>query len=122
MIYTSYFGNIKNLPSDCEPISISRWVPKWYKGQTLLLLAPSTTLLKWWINSKKTKRDEEIYIKNFDVQLAKLNPKEIEQILIKKCGDKIPTLICYEGCDEFCHRHLVSEWFNNNGIKCKEIY
>ena len=26
------------------------------------------------------------------------------------------VLLCYEKPDEFCHRHLVAEWFNRNGI------
>ena len=30
------------------------------------------------------------------------------------------ALICYEKPTDFCHRHLVADWLNNNGIKCEE--
>ena len=30
------------------------------------------------------------------------------------------VLICYEKPDDFCHRHLVANWFNENGVNCKE--
>lgn len=29
-------------------------------------------------------------------------------------------LICYEKPSDFCHRHLVADWLNKNGVKCKE--
>jgi SAM-dependent methyltransferase len=30
------------------------------------------------------------------------------------------ALICYEKPSDFCHRHLVADWLNENGIECKE--
>lgn len=30
------------------------------------------------------------------------------------------ALICYEKPSDFCHRHLVAEWLNQNGFKCEE--
>ena len=30
------------------------------------------------------------------------------------------ALICYEKSSDFCHRHLVSDWFNKNLVACKE--
>ena len=34
-------------------------------------------------------------------------------------------LLCHEACEEnkniFCHRFLVSDWFNANGISCREF-
>ena len=37
------------------------------------------------------------------------------------CSDNIHvTLLCYEKPDDFCHRHLVSKWFNEHGYKCEE--
>ena len=32
MIYTSYFGNLKNLPKNITPISICAKAPVWYTG------------------------------------------------------------------------------------------
>lgn len=31
------------------------------------------------------------------------------------------ALICYERPTDFCHRHLVSKWLNENHIECKEF-
>jgi len=51
-----------------------------------------------------------------------LNMVREDNILIYK-----PALCCYESYNDdaatnpFCHRHLVSQWFNNAGIKCKEL-
>lgn len=30
------------------------------------------------------------------------------------------ALVCYEKYDKFCHRHIVADWLNRNGIECKE--
>ena len=30
------------------------------------------------------------------------------------------ALICYEKPTDFCHRHLVADWLNKNGIECEE--
>lgn len=35
-------------------------------------------------------------------------------------GENDIALICYEKPSDFCHRHLVSEWLNQNGFKCEE--
>lgn len=29
-------------------------------------------------------------------------------------------LVCYEKPCDFCHRHLVADWLNEHGFKCKE--
>ena len=35
-------------------------------------------------------------------------------------GDEDIALICYEKPSDFCHRHLVAEWFRNHGHNCEE--
>ena len=35
-------------------------------------------------------------------------------------GENDIALICYEKPSDFCHRHLVAEWLNQNGFKCEE--
>lgn len=35
-------------------------------------------------------------------------------------ADKSICLICYEKPSDFCRRHLVAKWFNDNGFKCEE--
>lgn len=46
MIYTSYFGNWKNFPSNTYVVSITRFPPKNWNGLEMKNLAPSEELLK----------------------------------------------------------------------------
>lgn len=38
----------------------------------------------------------------------------------ESANDKHICLICYEKPADFCHRHLVAKWLNDNNFKCKE--
>lgn len=119
MIYTSYFGQMKNFPINFEPICIARWKPKWYTGKVLLSLAPSDRLLRWWKSSKQDEAAQEKYKAAYMSMLRTYKPVVIEQIIKSLANGNIPVLICFEK-DGFCHRHIVAEWFNDNGIKCEE--
>lgn len=77
MIYTSYFAQLKNLPSNIIPISICGKPPKWYKGLQYKKLAPKYDFFQEW----KRNHDNDYYIKCFQ-----------EQIL-----DKIGFLASYNG-------------------------
>ena len=122
MIYTSYFAKLKSLPEDVIPISICAKTPDWYKGLQYKKLAPKYDFFtKWKIN-----HDNEYYIKCFNEQvLSKLNAKIVYDDFLHRC-DRFPMeepdfcLLCYEKPSEFCHRHLIADWFCNNGIECKE--
>ena len=39
---------------------------------------------------------------------------------INNDSNKDICLMCYEKPSDFCHRHLVANWLNENGIECKE--
>ncbi len=45
IIYTTYFANLKNLPANIIPVSISQVVPAGYKGLVYKQLAPPTSIL-----------------------------------------------------------------------------
>ena len=139
MIYTTNYARIKKLPNNIIPISIAAKCPNWYKGQEYKKLAPKIGFWKEW---EKTK-DSIYYIKEFKSQvLDKLNVNNVIIELLQKIGndkglDNLPNiaLICYEPKPPedmpyreiiktekyFCHRHLVSRWFNINGIYTKEF-
>ena len=38
--------------------------------------------------------------------------------LAKELDNKI--LLCYEPKGEFCHRHIVAQWFKEHGVMCSE--
>ncbi|WP_099467856.1 DUF488 family protein, N3 subclade [Konateibacter massiliensis] len=123
MIYTSYFAKLKSLPDNIIPISICAKAPDWYKGLEYKKLTPSYDLLMHW----KIFHDEEYYRKRFKEQvLDKLNPESVSSDLWYLCDNTMQTepdivLMCYEKSSNFCHRHLVSDWLNENGIKCEEL-
>ena len=117
MIYTTYFANLHNLPKTITPISICGKAPAFYNGLQYKKLAPKYSFFKVW----KETRDNDYYIASFHLEvLAKLNPA----VVVKELQEKSPTddfaLVCYEKPGNFCHRHLVANWLNNNGYSCEE--
>lgn len=119
MIYTSYFAKLKSLPEDIIPISICGKAPDWYTGLQYKKLAPKYDFFMEW----KKNHDNDYYIKCFNEQvLDNLNAIEVIRDLfdLTNSVDKEFCLICYEKPSDFCHRHLVAEWLNNNGFECKE--
>ena len=121
MIYTSYFAKIKSLPDNAVPVSICGKAPDWYKGIQYKKLAPKYDFLHEW----KKNQDNDYYIKCFYEQvLDKLDAQnvanELKKLTQRKTSDSDIVLICYEKPSSFCHRHLVAEWLNKNGIPCEE--
>ena len=120
MIYTSYFAKIKELEkNNIIPISICGKAPNWYKGLQYNRLAPKYNFFIKW---KETK-DNDYYIDCYnELVLKPLRLYDVISDLEKLVTNKVTNiaLICYEKPDDFCHRHLVSDWLNKQGIKCKE--
>jgi hypothetical protein len=117
MIYTSYFAKLKFLPDNIIPISICGKAPDWYKGLQYKKLAPKYDFFMKW----KENHDNDFYIKCFNEQvLNKLSPRTAMGELYVLSGGKDVALICYEKPSDFCHRHLVADWFNKYAIECKE--
>lgn len=135
MIYTSYFDNIEKLPDNIIPISICGKAPDWYKGLQYRKLAPKLKFFNEWLKNK----DNTFYIEHFNTEvLNNLNQYEVINDLYNKLDTKSKeiigvtnctpwnnnniniALICYEKPNEFCHRHLVAEWFKQYNIDVKE--
>lgn len=117
MLYTSYFAQLKNLPKDIVPISICGRAPDWYDGLQYKKLAPKYRFFMEW----KRNHDNNFYIKHFNEEvLNQLNVNNIIKDLKSLVSNNSIALICYEKPDDFCHRHLVANWFNENGVNCKE--
>lgn len=124
MIYTTYFANLKKLPEYIIPISICGKAPSWYKGLQYKKLAPKYDFFMKW----KETHDNNYYIEHFQKEvLDTLNPKEVILDLMRMVGNfkglnysPQIALVCYEKPSDFCHRHLVADWLNNNGIRTRE--
>lgn len=113
MIYTSYFAKLKTFCA--KP-------PEWYKGLRYKKLAPKYDFFVKW----KCNRDNNYYIECFQEQV--LNRLDFFQVyeelyaLADSCGKSQYeiALVCYEKPSDFCHRHLVADWFNKNQVLCEE--
>ncbi len=130
MIYTSYFAKLKQLPENMVPIAICAKKPQWYRGLQYRGLAPKYGFFMEW----KETHDNEMYIRCFNEQVlsrfdARMLANELNNMARwhrgRFTGERIRdnldiALLCYEKPSDFCHRHLVAEWFRKNGIQCKE--
>ncbi|MCM1167440.1 MAG: DUF488 domain-containing protein [Ruminococcus sp.] len=128
VIYTSYFANLKNLPTNVIPISICGKAPDWYKGIQYKKFAPKYGFFMEW----KQNHDNIFYVDHFkDEVLSSLTPQKVisdlQALISAEIGEDVwenpdiaIALICYEKPSDFCHRHLVAEWLTDNGYKCEE--
>lgn len=114
-IYTSYFANLKNIPSNIEPIAISRFTMDFYEGRHEPNLAPSSSLLKRY-------KDGEVNSVMFRKEyLSELCNREGVNELIQSFTEKEYVLLCYEGRGKFCHRHILGEVLQEMGFDVEEI-
>ena len=117
MIYTSYFANCRNIPSDIFKVSIARYsdrfpdIPKYEK------LMPAKDLL---YKIKNGIYNQFQYTKKFNAYLSSIDPEDIVEELNTMSGGRDIVLLCYEAPDKFCHRQLVCKWFVDNFIRCQE--
>lgn len=118
-IYTSYFANLKNLEKeDIFPIGICCYPPKWFNGPNLGAIAPTPDILE------KCKSSHAEYEKRYKTEVLSIF-KDIN-ILINRIsyisGGKDVALCCYEKPSDFCHRHIVAKWLEEQtGIEVKEF-
>ena len=115
---TSYYARLNKLPDDYVPIAISLSVPNGIDIPKYKKLAPAWDVLDRY----KRDGDWDAYTKQFNHQLERLNPNEVYNELLSIAGTSKIVLMCYEGLDKNCHRHLVAKWFKDNGYDCFEFY
>lgn len=135
MLYTYYFAKVKDLPSNTLPVAICTKPPTWWKGYYYGGLAPKYGFFQKW----KQTHDNDYYVKCYNEQV--LSHLTSEQVLLdifklfpigirRKLKDYSMNwwenpdihvvLLCYEKSSDFCHRHLVAQWFQDNGIEVRE--
>ena len=104
-IYTSYFSQMKALNNaGIVPINIALWPPKFFRGISIMYLAPKRYML-----SGKLTREQYIESYRRDV-LGRLNPVAVVREIERLSGGKDAALLCYEKPGEFCHRRLFAQW------------
>jgi hypothetical protein len=96
-MWTSYFGNLDNIPPDLRPVAISVGLPRFgrYKGDREPRLAPTRAMLQM------SRAD---YDRAFVAILDRLNPRELYESLGANA-----VLLCFEKPNIWCHRRLVAE-------------
>ena len=121
-LYTSYWKNetLALPPHDkALKLGISRGGPRQRMPYKYLMLreepfAPSRRLLTWWHRpSVRTTRDEEVYEREYLLQLESAGVEEIGSQLERKVAGTSDTviLLCHEEPGEFCHRRLFARWW-----------
>jgi len=110
MIFTSYYGNIRNLIyakgfKYSDLIGISRYDYKGEKIESAKILAPSLSLL--WLYKSGIIDWEEYCLKFYD-QLYNLDYRFWNNFE-KNFDGKV--LLCYEKDYKKCHRYLVGKFF-----------
>ena len=115
-IYTSYFAKAYQFPDDKYTcIAISVGIPKAINVKSYKKLAPLWDIVQEYKNNGgDIKKYKSRY---YNEVLNKLDVDEVYKDLEKLSDGKDIVLLCYEGIknNDFCHRHLVSQWLRQNG-------
>ena len=100
------------------PILISANLPKWFLNSEEYYLeykpfAPSRNNV---FNLKNNNMSQEDFTNDY---LDKLKGLDMEQILediydLEGITDSEVIFLCYEKSDDFCHRHILREYLNEN--------
>lgn len=117
MIYTSYYGNIRNLSANTLTARISRGAPV-DCSVCIPWLYPSASLLRRF---KAGECSEEDYVEEYLQQLDDV-PQSDWVWLLELCrkNGKNLALICFETPNTFCHRHIIAAVLNRMGIAACE--
>jgi len=148
-VYTSYFYQIRNFKKNYIPISTAKWDPSWYHqggGHQYVYKDKRGIYNGIRIESFPYNIDETIacnpncnkdykncsFLKEYSKELDKIDfnrfMTDLEVLLLnikhieKQEKDLIPVFIVYETPSNKCsERQCIIDWFNRNGVKCKEL-
>lgn len=111
-IYTSYFANWRNFPTDALAFGITRFKPSYWDKVNIENLAPSESLLRQYRNKQI---DEYMFRRKYfqEIEDRGYTPKFVRDSLNEVAKGRDIILCCYEKPDDFCHRHLLAEWLGN---------
>jgi hypothetical protein len=107
-MFTSHYGNLKNITPPLTPVSISRGKPRWLKGGWLAHVQPGTVGRNYDAlapTAASLKADIDEYHRAFAALLASLDPARVYDEL----GESA-VLLCFCEVGQMCHRRIVAEW------------
>lgn len=119
MIYTGYYAKLKKYEeAGLVLVAISSVIPKFFDGLTYEEFAPRKEMFQKWKNGEIDNFEYAIMYKDY---LDSLDKEEIREDFDSphKCDNMI--LLCYEKSGDFCHRHVLADWLEDNfGYKVEE--
>lgn len=112
MIYTGYYAKLKKYEeAGLIPVAISGKVPDFYNGLTYREFAPKWEMYKRW---KAGELDNIGYTEEYKKYLNTLDKEEIRDDFDSPHNCNNTILLCYEKSGDFCHRHVLADWLEEN--------
>lgn len=115
-VYTSYFGNAKALSKDdIKIIGVALGRPKFLPNvPQLRCVCPTPFMLTAACSMEE-------YLKRYDEILSRLDANVVMSQIEALSGGRDVALCCYEKPSDFCHRHILAKWLQENtGKEIKE--
>ena len=116
-IYTSYFAKAAILrKAGIVPIGVALWPPRFFRGISMKQVAPR----RYMLDDRLT--DEE-YIRMYRNDVLRLvDARSFIQDLERASQGMDVALCCFEKPGDFCHRHILAKWLNEQtGIEVSEF-
>lgn len=116
-IYTGFFAKAAQYAAGkLVCVSIALKAPPTYVGSTFKPLAPSWLLLT---DYKNHEINEAEYTRRYNAEVLRpLDKASVRAGLDRISGGRDVVLLCWEGPNKFCHRHIVAQWL---GLENEEI-
>lgn len=110
-IFTSYYGNVKNVPEHFKLICISRTMPSWLDRSIIAIdeAKPSPALFK---EHRAGLLSYEQFAKAYRDQIWWDLPDIFSQLTNRS------VLLCWEASDEHCHRKILANELNRQYDLC----
>lgn len=121
MIYTGYYAKLKKYEkAGLTPIAVSGVIPKFYTDRYRYMdFAPRYSFFKAWknkeINDSEYAMMYKDYLNTLDKEEIRFDFKEYNTV------EHSCILLCYEKPEDFCHRHILADWLEENfGYRVEE--
>lgn len=116
-IYTSYFAKAATLrKAGIVPIGIALWPPRFFRGTSMKQVAPR----RYMLNDKLTDAEYEAMYRNDVLRLV--NARGFIADLERASQGMDVALCCFEKPGDFCHRHILAKWLNEQtGVEVREF-
>ena len=117
-IYTGYYSKMKKYKElGLVSVSIAWGTPVWYFGETCFDLAPPYKIIKAYKTNEITQEEYAEQYNEFHENQVKWSKvfKELREISGKYDNADL-VLVCFEKSEDFCHRHLLADYINEQDI------